>query len=102
MKESLNPLELFKKESPEIYSAFDGFIQSLINAKALDHKTKQLLYIAMKIVAGDKAAVAFHLPMAKLAGASKEEVKETILLTFSVTGLKGIEFLAPAMELYEG
>jgi alkylhydroperoxidase/carboxymuconolactone decarboxylase family protein YurZ len=101
MKEFINPLDLFKKESPEIFAAFDGFIQSLVNAKALDNKTKQLLYIAMKIVAGDDTAVGFHLPMAKQAGASREELKETILLTLSVTGLKGIKFLGQAMELYD-
>ena len=55
----------------------------------------------MKLVAGDFTAVKFHIPMAKLAGATRDEIKETILLSLTVTGLKGIELLHPALEIYD-
>ncbi len=90
---------IFHREAPEVFAAFNGFIQSLANSKGLDAKTKQLIYIGMKIVTGDTTAVKFHIPMALRAGATRDEIKETILLTLTVTGLKGIEFLAVQEEL---
>ncbi|MFZ4400396.1 MAG: carboxymuconolactone decarboxylase family protein [Bacteroidales bacterium] len=85
-----NPLLIFEKEAPEVASAYNQLIVSLIKSQGLDSKSKQLLYIGMKIVSGDFVAVKFHVPMAKKAGASREEVKETVLLTLTVIGLKGI------------
>jgi alkylhydroperoxidase/carboxymuconolactone decarboxylase family protein YurZ len=98
----MNPIELFKKESPEVFEAFGGLIQSLISMKALDQKTKQLIYIGMKAVSNDTTAVKFHVLMAKQAGASREEVKETIMMTLSVCGLQAINnCLQMVMEIYD-
>ncbi|MCX6230796.1 MAG: carboxymuconolactone decarboxylase family protein [Bacteroidetes bacterium] len=97
-----NPLSVFEKEAPEVASAYNQFIQSLIKTQGLDAKTKQLLYIGMKIVTGDFIAVKFHVPMAKKAGASREEIKDTILLTLTITGLKGISHsMAEILNIYD-
>lgn len=101
MKEK-NPFEVFKNEAPEVFEGFNGLIQSLMNTKGLDPKTKQLIYIGMKAAQGDATAVHFHVPMAKQAGASRDEIKETILLTLTVCGLKGVNScLADALEIYD-
>jgi len=42
--EKENPLQIFANESPEVQKAYAGFIQSLIDIKGLDNKTKQLIY----------------------------------------------------------
>lgn len=83
-------MELFKQEAPNVASAFDGLIQSLVASKGLDPKTKQLIYIAMKTAMGDEMAVKAHLPMAKALGATREEVVEAILLTLTVSGISGV------------
>lgn len=101
MKEGINSFDIFRNEAPEVFMAFNGLVQSLISTKSLEAKTKQLLYIAMKIVTGDHTAVKFHIPMAKQAGASRDEIKDTILLSLTVTGLKAIELLQPALEIYD-
>lgn len=85
-----SPMELFKQEAPNVASAFDGLIQSLVASKGLDPKTKQLIYIAMKTAMGDEMAVKAHLPMAKALGATREEVVEAILLTLTVSGISGV------------
>ena len=90
-----NSLQKFVEEAPAIQKAYAGFIQSLIDAEGLDHKTKQLIYIAMKMVADDEKAVNMHIPMAKKAGATKEEVKTTVLLGLSVIGLKAASKYLP-------
>lgn len=101
MKEQ-NPFEVFQRESPEVFNGFNGLVESLMHTTALDTKTKQLIYLGMKAAQGDQTAIMFHVPMAKKLGASREEIKETILLTLTVCGLKGINTcLAQALEIYD-
>jgi len=97
-----NPYEVFQKEAPEVFEGFDGLVESLMNTKALDPKTKQLIYLGIKAAQGDHTAIMFHVPMAKKLGASRNEIKETILLTLTVCGLKGINTcLLPALDSYD-
>jgi len=97
-----NPLEVFKKEAPELQHAYAGVINALMASKGLDAKTKQLVYIAMKIVTDDSSAIMHHVPKAKLAGATRDEVKEVILLSLTVTGLKGIsKYLPEVLKIYD-
>jgi len=97
-----NTLETFQKECPQLQQAYAGVINTLIQSDVLDAKTKQLIYIAMKVVTDDENAVKYHVPMAKASGATREEIKEVIALTITVNGLKGISsFLPQALELYD-
>ncbi len=101
MKEN-NPLQKFIDEAPEIQKAYASFIQSMIDDKGLDNKTKQLIYIAMKIVADDKKAVKMHIPIAKKTGASRNEVKTTVLLALSVIGMKAVsKYLPLVLKIYD-
>lgn len=101
MKEQ-NPLDVFKREAPDVASAFNGLVQSLIETKGLDSKTKQLIYIGIKAALGDEMAVKFHVPMAKKLGATREEIKDTILLTLTTSGLKGVVSCLPkALESFD-
>jgi len=98
----MNPLEVFQKEAPEVAKAFDGLIEALKSTTGLDAKTKQLIYIGIKSAMGDTTAVYFHVPMAKKLGATREEIKDTILITLSVCGLKGVAGSLPlALEIYD-
>jgi len=44
----------------------------------------------MKAAIGDDMAVKAHVPMAKAAGATKEEVVDAILMTLTVSGIRGV------------
>jgi alkylhydroperoxidase/carboxymuconolactone decarboxylase family protein YurZ len=94
--------QIFQEESPEIAAAFNNLIATLAKPSALDGKTKNLLYIAMKIVTGDMGAALAHVSFAKKLGATREEVRETVLLTITIVGLKGINTaLAGMLETYD-
>lgn len=102
MEQNINPMEVFQKEAPEVAKAFDGLIQSLITSKGLDEKTKQIIYIAMKAAQGDEMAIKFHVPMAKKLGATKAEVVEAILMTLTISGIKGVVTCLPgAVKQFE-
>lgn len=94
--------QIFQEESPEVAAAFNKLIEAVAKPSALDGKTKNLLYIAMKIVTDDVGAALVHVPFAKKLGASREEIRETVLLTLTVVGLKGVNVaLAAALEAYD-
>lgn len=97
MSETLekSPMAVFQEEAPGAAEAFQHLIREL-SAGSLDAKTRQLIYIGIKAAQGDSAAAAAHAPMAKLAGASREELKDTILLTLAVSGIRGIVACLPA------
>jgi alkylhydroperoxidase/carboxymuconolactone decarboxylase family protein YurZ len=95
MEMNENAMEIFHKEAPEVAKAFNGLIMSIVASKGLDQKTKQLIYIAMKASMGDETAVKAHIPMAKQAGATKEEVVDAILMTLTVSGIRGVVTCLP-------
>jgi alkylhydroperoxidase/carboxymuconolactone decarboxylase family protein YurZ len=102
MDQKINPLEIFKHEAPEVARAFDALIGSLENLKGLDAKTKHLVYIGIKAAMGDTTAVYYHVPMAKKQGATREEIRDTILITLTVCGLKGVANSLPmALDVYD-
>lgn len=46
--------------------------------------------------------VAAHVPMAKSHGATRDKIRDTILLTLTVSGVQGIaNCLIPTLETYE-
>ena len=97
-----NSLETFQTESPEIQKAYAHFIESLITDQSLENKTKQLIYIGMKMVSDDERAVKMHVAMAKNVGATRDEIKLTILLGLSVIGLKAAsKYLPLALESFD-
>ncbi|MDP4268594.1 MAG: carboxymuconolactone decarboxylase family protein [Bacteroidota bacterium] len=98
----MNPMEVFQKEAPEVAEAFNGLIEALKSTSGLDAKTKQLVYIGIKAAMGDTTAVYYHVVMAKQLGATRDEIKDTILITLSVCGLKGVASCLPvALEVYD-
>jgi alkylhydroperoxidase/carboxymuconolactone decarboxylase family protein YurZ len=95
-------LELFQQEAPEVAKAFDGLIESLKSTDGLDGKTKQLIYISLKASTGDSTAVYFHVMMAKRSGATRDEIRDAILITLTVCGIKGVaSCLQTALETYD-
>lgn len=96
MNEQTNPLDIFEKEAPEVAKAFDQLIDALKQTTGLDAKTKQLVYIGIKSALGDPKAIFYHVATAKSLGATREEVRDTILITLTVCGLNGIVTCLPA------
>jgi len=97
-----NPFEVFRNEAPQVAAAFDNLIGAISSQGGLDAKTRQLIYIGIKASQGDAGAVAAHVPMAKASGATREEIRDTLLLTLTVSGVQGIAHcLVPALDTFE-
>jgi alkylhydroperoxidase/carboxymuconolactone decarboxylase family protein YurZ len=97
-----NPMEVFQKEAPEVARAFNSLIEAIVSSRGLDGKTKHLIYIAMKASMGDEKAVMAHVPMAMQCGATRDEVRDAIILTVTVSGVRGVVSCLPgAMALFD-
>jgi alkylhydroperoxidase/carboxymuconolactone decarboxylase family protein YurZ len=100
--EKKNSYQVFMEEAPEVAAAFNGLIASIHLPNGLDEKTMQLIYIGIKASQENAQAVCAHVSMAKQAGATREEIKNTILMTLTVSGVSGVlSCLQPALEAYE-
>lgn len=98
----MNTMDFFMKEAPEAAQAFNGLISTLSKSTGLDPKTKQLIYISMKASQGDTAAAVAHTHMLKKLGASRDEIKDAILMTLTVSGIKGVATcLEPALNVFD-
>jgi alkylhydroperoxidase/carboxymuconolactone decarboxylase family protein YurZ len=97
-----NSYQIFMEEAPEVAAAFNGLIGAMALPNGLDQKTTQLIYIGIKASQENSSAVVAHVPMAKAAGATREEIKNTILLTLTVCGVSGVlSCLEPALTAYD-
>jgi AhpD family alkylhydroperoxidase len=95
-------MEVFAEESPAAAAAFNGLIQAVSQGDGLDGRTRQLIYIAMKAAEGDMGAVVAHAGMARKAGASRADLRDAILMTLMVSGIRGVvTCLAPALSAWE-
>lgn len=102
MDQQQNPLDIFEKEAPEVAKAFDKLTDALKETTGLDAKTKQLVYIGIKSALADPKAIFYHVAMAKDLGATRDEIKDTILITLTVCGLKGVVSCLPvALAAYD-
>lgn len=94
--------EVMGKEAPQATKAFFDLIGALQSGGGLDAKTFQLIYIGIKATQGQVGSVSAHVGMAKAAGATREEIRDTIMLSLMVCGIDGVaSCLIPALEAYD-
>jgi alkylhydroperoxidase/carboxymuconolactone decarboxylase family protein YurZ len=97
-----NTMEVFQREASDVANAFHGLIEAIQRLDGLDQKTKQLLYTGIRASEGDVTTVVSHVPMAKLCGATRAEVRDTTLMTLVVSGIKGVAHCLPmALDAYD-
>jgi alkylhydroperoxidase/carboxymuconolactone decarboxylase family protein YurZ len=102
MEQTQNPMEIFQKEAPVVSEAFWKLVGSLESLKTLSPKLQQLVFIAIKAAQSDYTAVYMHIPLAKNFGASKEEIKDIIILTITICGIQAIiNCLPQALDVYD-
>ncbi|MDR0905405.1 MAG: carboxymuconolactone decarboxylase family protein [Oscillospiraceae bacterium] len=102
MAESKNFFQAWGEEAPETMKAYMALSDSLSSLGGVDAKTWQLLYIAIQASRREVGSVVGHTMFAKQAGATREEVRDAILISLMATGIGGPnECLVPALEAYD-
>jgi len=76
----------FKKDFPEVYSAYEKLGETLNNNLKLDNKTRLLAKLAIAIGAGLEGAVHSHTRKALEGGCSKDEIHSVVMLSITTIG----------------
>jgi len=92
--------DLFLKTFPEAGKAYLGLFKSVMDAPALDKKTKQLILVAVMASQNYIPGVRAHVPQALAAGATRAELAEAVLTILPVAGVNGVLEALPVV--FEG
>ncbi|MBV7392245.1 carboxymuconolactone decarboxylase family protein [Enterococcus sp. ALS3] len=96
-----NSFETFAKEAPQYQQAFAQLVETWGNISSLEEKTNHLAYLAVLAATGKTSGIAFHVMLAKKAGASKEEVISAVLVGLPAIGNEVISALPIVVEAYD-
>lgn len=85
--DELNPQHrALRKMIPDVYRGFAEMSNGALTSGALDKKIKELIAVAIGVVAGCDGCIASHTQGAVRAGASKEEAAEAIGVSILMHG----------------
>ncbi|MGI6453641.1 MAG: carboxymuconolactone decarboxylase family protein [Syntrophomonadaceae bacterium] len=81
----------YEKNDAEFYSVIKAMAETSTNTRALDPKTRYLILMALDVLKGAPEGVKVLAKQARAAGASEEEIKETVRLAYYVSGMDVIK-----------
>jgi len=83
---------------PEVMKAFAGLHVAGAASGALDHKTKELMCLAISVVVRCDDCIAYHIHDALEAGATREEVADALGVAILMGGGPSMLYAAHAIE----
>ncbi|MEM9880965.1 MAG: carboxymuconolactone decarboxylase family protein [Pseudomonadota bacterium] len=89
------------KAAPNTVKAFGALTQAATADGALDKKTKELMAVAISICIRCDGCIAYHTYSAIKAGASREEMVETISMAIEMGGGPSSVYGADALGAYD-
>ena len=86
---------------PEVMKAFYSLGQNASTSGAIDAKTKELIALAIGVATHCDNCIAFHTQAALKAGATREEIMETLGVTIYMGGGPSLMYAAHVVEAIE-
>ena len=86
--------------APEVMKAFSSLAQTALTPKALDVKTKELIALAIGIAVRCDDCVAFHVKAAIQAGATRDEIMETLGMAIYLGAGPSAMYASHALDAY--
>jgi alkylhydroperoxidase/carboxymuconolactone decarboxylase family protein YurZ len=93
--------QLFSKEAPAHAKAWMDAARALGQASALEPKTGHLAYLAVLAAVGLESGVPFHAELARMAGASRQEVVSAVLVGLPAAGNLVVKSLPAALSVFD-
>jgi AhpD family alkylhydroperoxidase len=94
-------LASFREIAPETAAGFGGLSKAAMAEGALSVRQKELICLAIGIARQCNDCIGFHVKAAIRAGATREEVAETISVTMYMGGGPSYMYGARALEAYD-
>lgn len=86
---------------PDVMQGFDALHKASLVDGALDSKTKELIALGIAITVRCDGCISFHVHDALTAGASKEEIAETVSVAILMGGGPSVVYGIEAMQATE-
>ncbi len=86
---------------PEVMKSFYALSKNASASGAIDNKTKELIALAIGVATHCDNCIAFHTQAALEAGATKEEIMETLGVTVYMGGGPSLMYAAHVVEAIE-
>jgi len=90
-----------KEENPVAMKGFDQLHLGAVSPEALDRKTAELMALAISIVVRCDGCIAYHVRDSLTAGATRQEISETIAVAVLMGGGPALVYGAQALEAME-
>ncbi|HYL23066.1 MAG TPA: carboxymuconolactone decarboxylase family protein [Burkholderiales bacterium] len=94
-------LALLREAAPDAAKAFGALAMAATATKALDTKTKELMAVAIGIAMRCHGCIAIHMRSAVKAGATRQEVAETIALAIYMGGGPAVVYGGEALRAFD-
>lgn len=94
-------LAAYRKASPDGAAGFSAMHRAAMGPGAVGTKEKELICLAIGIVRQCTDCIGFHVKAAIAAGASREEIAETVTVTIYMGGGPAYMYGAKALEAYD-
>lgn len=91
----------FRKGQPDTFKGFNLIHEQAMAEGALDHKTKELVAVALSVASRCDPCIAFHVPAAMRLGATREEIMEVLSVAVMMGGGPSLMYAAHTMEVVE-
>lgn len=89
------------KTSKGVMKGFREMSSNACDAGALDHKTKELLAVAISVSIRCDPCITYHIEAARRHGATREEIAETLDLAIYMGAGPSVMYAAQALEAYD-
>lgn len=90
-----------RKGTPDAMKAFSTLAQAALKPAALDVKTKELISLAIAVAIRCEGCIAFHTQAAVKAGATRDEVLETMGMAVYMGAGPSVMYAAQALEAFD-
>jgi AhpD family alkylhydroperoxidase len=97
----LSGLALLREAAPEALKSFGTLSVAATATKSIDTKTKELMALAIGIATHCEGCVAFHTRAAFKAGATRQELAETVALAVYMGGGPAVVYGGDALRAFD-
>ena len=96
-----NALATLRADIPDVTKAFSELAHAATRDGALDHKTKELIALALGVAAHCDACIGFHVKALARLGATTAEVEEALGMAVYMGGGPSLMYAADAISAWQ-
>lgn len=100
-KDLSQSLKILRQEIPDTMQGFSVLAQAATKNGVLDKKTKELIALALGVAAHCDGCIGFHNEALVKAGATRQEVLETLAMAIYMGGGPSLMYAADAIRAFD-